>query len=170
MPSYLQQIASRFENLEPDKARELLRIDAAYIRFGLSDGVFGDPRDGAANRLLRHLPRMARMRHFRLYRIGIGERADGAYTHQAVALLDAQQLPTPGNTLAVLDPTGSVAIQATAREYDFHQYSFEAWQQGLQRHHGRGCALLANHPTPHRPSLEPLFLNLPPALVSRLYR
>ena len=39
MPSYLQQIASRFENLEPDKARELLRIDAAYIRFGLSDGV-----------------------------------------------------------------------------------------------------------------------------------
>ena len=66
MPSYLQQIASRFENLEPDKARELLRIDAAYIRFGLSDGVFGDPRDGAANRLLRHLPRMARMRHFRL--------------------------------------------------------------------------------------------------------
>ena len=169
MPSYLQQIASRFEDLEPDKARELLRIDAAYIRFGLSDGALGDPRDGAANHLLRHLPRMARMRHFRLYRIGIGERADGSYTHQAVALLDAQQLPTPGNTLAVLDPTGSVAIQATAREYDFHQYSFEAWQ-GLQRHHGRGCALLANHPTPHRPSLEPLFLNLPPALVSRLCR
>lgn len=44
MPSYLQQIASRFENLEPDKARELLRIDAAYIRFGLSDGAPGDPR------------------------------------------------------------------------------------------------------------------------------
>jgi len=169
MPSYLQQIASRFEDLEPDKARELLRIDAAYIRFGLSNGVPGDPRDSAANRLLRHLPRMARMRHFRLYRIGIGERADGSYTHQAVALLDAQQLPTPGNTLAVLDPTGSVAIQATAREYDFHQYSFETWQ-GLQRHHGRGCALLANHPTPHRPSLKPLFPNLPPAPVSRLYR
>lgn len=169
MPSYLQQIASRFENLEPDKARELLRIDAAYIRFGLSDGVFGDPRDGAANRLLRHLPRMARMRHFRLYRIGIGERADGAYTHQAVALLDAQQLPTPGNTLAVLDPTGNATTQATVREHDCHQYSFETWQD-LQGYYGRGCALLANHPTPLRPSLEPPLPNLPPAPVSQLYR
>ncbi|MCB1824822.1 MAG: hypothetical protein KDJ54_09720 [Candidatus Competibacteraceae bacterium] len=169
MPSYLQQIASRFEDLEPDKARELLRIDAAYIRFGLSDGVPGDPRDGAANRLLRHLPRMARMRHFRLYRIGIGERADGFYTHQAVALLDVHQLPTPGNTLAVLDPTGSVATHATAREHDFHQYSFEAWQD-LQRHYGRGCALLTHHPTPHQPPLEPPFPNPPPAPVSRLCR
>ncbi len=146
MSSFLQQIALRLKDIEPDKARELLRINAAYVCFGLSDHATTDPREGAANRLLRYLPKMARMKHFRLYRIGVGERADGFYAYQAVALLDARQLPTPGNTLAVLDPTGEIAAQATIQESDFHQYSLEAWQN-LQRDHGRGCALLTDCPT-----------------------
>lgn len=140
MHSVLQQIALRFEDTDPDKARELRRIHSAYIAFGLNDGAVATSDDGAA-RLLHYLPRMARMKNFRLYRIGVGERADGAYAHQAVALLETRHLPTPGNTLAVLDPAGIGNAETPARDDDTHQYPFEVWQ-ALQHQYGHGCALL----------------------------
>jgi len=143
MHSVLQQIALRFEHTDPDKARELRRIHSAYIEFGLNHGAVAAPDDGAA-RLLRYLPRMARMKNFRLYRIGVGERANGAYAHQAVALLETRHLPTPSNTLAVLDPVGIDVNETPARDDDTHQYPFEVWQS-LQHHYGHGCALLPNN-------------------------
>ena len=142
MHSVLQQIALRFEHTDPDKARELRRIHSAYIEFGLNDGAVVTPDEGAA-RLLRYLPRMARMKNFRLYRIGVGERANGAYAHQAVALLEARHLPTPGNTLAVLDPAGIDGAETPVQNDDTHQYPFEVWQ-ALQHQYGHGCALLPN--------------------------
>jgi len=145
MPSVLQEIAQQFEVVDPDKAKELRRIEQVYISFGLNDGTvarLGDS-DGATRRLLHLLPRMARMKGFRLYRIGVGEQGNGCYAHQAIALLDARHLPTPGNTLAVLDPTGT--DPSSARNDGSRQYSFEAWQD-LQRHYGHGCALLPNSP------------------------
>jgi hypothetical protein len=143
MPSVLQEIAQQFESIDPDKAKELLRIEQVYTHFGLDDGTAAPTSDGdgAARRLLHYLPRMARMKGFRLYRIGVGEQTNGRYAHQAVALLDACHLPTPGNTLAVLDPLG-IATDAPAAGHDnSRQYSFEAWQH-LQHYYGSGCALL----------------------------
>lgn len=153
MPSVLQQIAQQFESIDSEKASELRRIDTVYTHYGLNDGasLVVDEADAAkadaANRLLRHLPRMARMRNFRLYRIGVGEQANGGYAHQAVALLDARHLPTPGNTLAVLDPADA-AIASRSEPIDgTRQYSFQDWLS-LQTCHGRGCALIAdNRPT-----------------------
>ncbi|HHW77883.1 MAG TPA: hypothetical protein GX399_12785 [Xanthomonadaceae bacterium] len=141
MPSVLQEIAQQFETVDPDKARELRRIEQVYLGFGLNDGAAAQANDsdGATRRLLHYLPRMARMKGFRLYRIGVGERGNGRYAHQAIALLDAGHLPTPGNTLAVLDPVGTHV--PTTRDDGSRQYSFEAWQD-LQRHYGHGCALL----------------------------
>ena len=146
MPSVLQQIALRFEHTDPDKARELYRIHSAYLAFGLNDGAVAASDDNAAQ-LLRYLPRMAHMKNFRLYRIGVGERANGAYAHQAVALLETRHLPTPGNTLAVLDPVGISSTETPAQDDNTHQYPFEVWQ-ALQRQYGRGCALL---PGSHQP-------------------
>ena len=146
MQSVLQQIALRFEHTDPDKARELRRIHSAYIEFGLNDGTVTASDDGAAQ-LLRYLPRIAHMKNFRLYRIGIGERADGAYAHQAVALLETRHLPTPGNTLAVLDPAGIGGAETPAQDDDTHQYPFEVWQ-ALQHQYGHGCALLPNSRQP----------------------
>lgn len=146
MHSVLQQIAQRFERTDPDKARELRRIHSAYIEFGLNDGAATACDDGA-DRLLRYLPRMARMKNFRLYRIGVGERANGAYAHQAVALLETHHLPTPGNTLAVLDPAGIGNSDTPVRDDNTHQYPFEVWQ-ALQRQYGHGCALLPNSGPP----------------------
>lgn len=143
MPSVLQQIALQFEHTDPDKARELHRIDSAYIEFGLNDDELAATDDGAA-RLLRYLPRMAHMKNFRLYRIGVGERADGVYAHQAVALLESRHLPTPGNTLAVLDPAGISDADRPARDDHTHQYPFEVWQ-ALQCQYGHGCALIPSH-------------------------
>lgn len=143
IPSVLQQIAIRFEDVDPDKARELRRIDSAYIRFGLNDDRTSDPREDAASHLLRYLPRMAHMRNFRLYRIGVGEQANGSYAHQAVALLEARHLPTPGNTLVVLDPKGISPIEPLARDSDSHQYSFEVWRDS-QQSYGHGCALITD--------------------------
>lgn len=145
MPSVLQEIAQQFEAVDPDKARELRRIEQVYLGFGLNDGAVAQTGDGdgATRRLLHYLPRMARMKGFRLYRIGVGERGNGCYAHQAIALLDARHLPTPGNTLAVLDPLGAAALESS--DDGCRQYSFEAWQD-LQRHFGYGCALLpGNH-------------------------
>jgi len=139
MPSVLQQIAQQFESIDPDKANELRRIDDVYTSFGFNDSATAD--DGAARRLLHYLPRMARMKGFRLYRIGVGEQENGGYAHQAVALLDAHHLPTPGNTLAVLDPVGVEAVPLEARDEESHQYFFEVWQT-LQYHYGHGCALI----------------------------
>ena len=146
MFSVLQQIAQQFETIDPDKARELRRIDAVYTDFGLSDGaVDSDGGDDPAYRLLHYLPRMARMKNFRLYRIGVGEQSSGGYAHQAVALLEAGHLPTPGNALAVLDPVGINAPPPASRDGS-HQYFFEVWQT-LQHHYGHGCALLHDgHP------------------------
>ena len=150
MPSVLQEIAQQFEATDPEKARELRRIDAAYLNFGLNDGSVAadDDRDGPTHQLLHHLPRMARMKGFRLYPIGVGEQGDGRYAHQAIALLDAGHLPTPGNTLAGLDPTKTPPPQPSARGDGSHQYFF-ADRQDLQRHYGRGCTLL-----PHRHSVR----------------
>ena len=147
MPSVLQEIAQRFEAVDPAKAKELRRIEQVYIGFGLSDGLAVQINDseGTTRRLLRFLARMARMKDFRLYPIGVGERGQGRYAHQAIALLDARHLPTPGNTLAVLDPTGVDALADP--DNDSGQYSFEAWQD-LQRRYGCGCALL---PLNHQP-------------------
>jgi hypothetical protein len=39
MPSVLQEIAQRFETVDPARARELRRIEQVYISFGLSDGA-----------------------------------------------------------------------------------------------------------------------------------
>ena len=144
MPSVLQEIAQRFEVVDPAKAKELRRIEQVYIRFGLSDGaaVHINDSEGTTRRLLRFLSRMARMKDFRLYPIGVGERERGRYAHQAIALLDARHLPTPGNTLAVLDPTGADA--PADPDNGSRQYSFEAWQN-LQRRYGHGCALLPHH-------------------------
>jgi hypothetical protein len=143
MHSVLQQIALQFEHTDPDKARELRRIHSTYIAFGLNDGAVAASDDGA-DQLLRYLPRMARMKNFRLYRIGIGERANGAYAHQAVALLETRHLPTPGNTLAVLDPAGiGNNVETPVRDDSTHQYPFEVWQ-ALQHQYGHGCALLPN--------------------------
>ncbi len=143
MPSVLQEIAQQFEATDPEKARELRRIDAAYLNFGLNDQTVtdNDNDDGPTRQLLHHLPRMARMKSFRLYPIGVGEQGDGRYAHQAIALLDAGHLPTPGNTLAVLDPTGTPNAELAAKEDGSGQYSFAVWQD-LQRRYGHGCALL----------------------------
>lgn len=141
MPSVLQEIAQRFETVDPARARELRRIEQVYISFGLSDGAvarIGDSED-TTRRLLRFIPRMARMRGFRLYPIGVGERDCGRFAHQALALLDARHLPTPGNALAVLDPKGTDT--PTDPGDGFRQYSFEVWRD-LQRRHGPDCALL----------------------------
>jgi hypothetical protein len=146
MHSVLQQIALQFEHSDPDKARELRRIHSAYIAFGLNDGAVAASDESAA-RLLRYLPRMARMKDFRLYRIGVGEQANGAYAHQAVALLETRHLPTPGNTLAVLDPAGIDGAETLVQNDDTHQYPFEVWQ-ALQHQYGHGCALLPNSRQP----------------------
>lgn len=141
MPSVLQEIAQQFEVVDPARARELRRIEQLYISFGLNDGATVQINDSESttHRLLRFLSRMARMKDFRLYPIGVGERGQGRYAHQAIALLDARHLPTPGNTLAVLDPTGANA--PAEPDNGSRQYSFEAWQN-LQRRYGHGCALL----------------------------
>ncbi|MCK7579596.1 MAG: hypothetical protein MZV65_30385 [Chromatiales bacterium] len=39
MPSVLQEIAQQFEVVDPDKAKELRRIEQVYISFGLNDGT-----------------------------------------------------------------------------------------------------------------------------------
>lgn len=146
MPSVLQQIAQQFECVDPDKANELRRIEQVYTHFGFNDNTSAEmgEEDSATLRLLHYLPRMARMKDFRLYRIGIGERENGGYAHQAVALLDAHHLPTPGNTLAVLDPIGTDVSKPATSDEESHQYFFEVWQT-LQYHYGRGCALIPDH-------------------------
>ena len=143
MSSVLQQIAQQFEAIDPGKANELRRIDDVYTSFGFNDSTVGQNDDGAARRLLHYLPRMAKMRGFRLYRIGVGEQENGDYAHQAVALLDARHLPTPGNTLAVLDPLplDVDVVPAVHSDEQSHQYFFETWQT-LQYHYGHGCALI----------------------------
>ena len=143
MLSVLQQIALQFERTDPDKARELHRIHSAYLAFRLNDSAVA-ASDDSADLVLRYLPRMAHMKNFRLYRIGIGEQANGAYAHQAVALLETRRLPTPANTLVVLDPAGIDSAETPVRNDDTHQYPFEVWQ-ALQRQYGHGCALLPNH-------------------------
>jgi len=148
MPSVLQEIAQQFEATDPEKARELRRIDAAYLNFGWNNDAVAaeNDSDDPTRQLLHHLPRMARMKGFRLYPIGVGEQGDGRYAHQAIALLDAGHLPTPGNTLAVLDPTGTPAIELAAQDDGSRQYPFAIWQD-LQRRYGRGCALLPSRPS-----------------------
>ncbi|MFO1370851.1 MAG: hypothetical protein U1F42_00045 [Candidatus Competibacteraceae bacterium] len=143
MPNVLQQIAQQLENIDPEKAKELHRIDEVYASFGLNDTIaaHAGEGDGAANHLLHYLPRMARMRNFRLYRIGVGEQMNGGYAHQAVALLDARHLPTPGNTLAVLDPADTMVADPLHSVDGLHQYSFEDWLN-LQTCYGHGCALI----------------------------
>ncbi len=142
MSSVLQQIAQQFESIDPDKAKELRRIDTVYSGFGLNNGVTTPAGDDPAYRLLRYLPRMARMKNFRLYRIGVGEQSSGGYAHQAVAVLETDHLPTPGNTLAVLDPVGVNAPPPATHEGS-QQYFFEVWQT-LQHHYGHGCALISD--------------------------
>lgn len=146
MSHVLQQIAQHFDDIDPDKARELRRIDTVYTHLGL-DGVSisTDTCDNPTQRLLRHLPRMARMKGFRLYRIGVGAQANGRYAHEAVALLDARHLPTPGNTLAVLDLSETGISEVSSCVDDSHQYSFASWQN-LQGQFGYGCALLPDAP------------------------
>ena len=148
MSSVLQQIARQLEAIDPDKAKELRRIDDVYASFGFNNNAAAHTDDHAARHLLYHLPRMARMKGFRLYRIGVGEQENGNYAHQAVALLDAHHLPTPGNTLAVLDPVG-VEIDTAPLEMsdeESRQYFFEVWQT-LQYYYGHGCALISDKPT-----------------------
>jgi hypothetical protein len=151
MSSVLQQIAEQFECIDPDKANELRRIEQVYTHFGFDDSIAtqtGD-KEGATDRLLHYLPRMARMKDFRLYRIGVGEQENGGYAHEAVALLDAHHLPTPGNTLAVLDPIGTEAsTPSSANDEISHQYFFEVWQT-LQRYYGQGCALIPDNERSH---------------------
>jgi hypothetical protein len=151
MPSVLQQIAQQFESIDPDKANELRRIDDVYTQFGFNDSATTQADDGAARRLLHYLPRMARMKGFRLYRIGVGEQENGGYAHQAVALLDARHLPTPGNTLAVLDPVGVEAAPPEMSDEESHQYFFEVWQT-LQYYYGHGCALIPDRQPTQTPS------------------
>lgn len=141
MLSVLQEIAQQFDAVDPARAKELRRIEQVYTRFFLNDDSTDQLGDGedTARRLLHFLSRKARLKEFRLYPIGVGERVHGRYAHQAIALLDARHLPTPGNTLAVLDPAG--ANPPPARNDELRQYSFESWQ-GLQGYYGRGCALL----------------------------
>ncbi|MCB1769217.1 MAG: hypothetical protein KDJ31_05870 [Candidatus Competibacteraceae bacterium] len=148
MSSVLQQIAEQFECIDPDKANELRRIEQVYTHFGFDDNNIaqGSDQEGATRRMLHYLPRMARMKDFRLYRIGVGEQKNGGYAHQAVALLDAHHLPTPGNTLAVLDPIGTEASTPAASDETSHQYFFEVWQT-LQHHYGHGCALIPDYQT-----------------------
>lgn len=146
MSSVLQQIARQLESIDPDKAKELRRIDDVYASFGFNNNVAAHTDDHAARHLLHHLPRMARMKGFRLYRIGVGEQENGDYAHQAVALLDARHLPTPGNTLAVLDPVGIDAAPMEMSEEESRQYFFEVWQT-LQYYYGHGCALISDKPT-----------------------
>ena len=141
MPSVLKQIARQFEQIDPDKANELRRIDEVYTQFGFNTSTAPQADDGATRRLLHYLPRMARMKGFRLYRIGVGEQENGDYAHQAVALLDAHHLPTPGNTLAVLDPVGVDATPPESSTDECRQYFFEVWQT-LQYYYGHGCALI----------------------------
>ncbi len=146
MSHVLQQIAQHFDDIDPDKARELRRIDNVYTHLGLDGAsIATDACDNPTQRLLRYLPRMARMKGFRLYRIGVGVQANGRYAHEAVALLDARHLPTPGNTLAVLDPGETGISESSSSADDSHQYSFESWQN-LQGHFGHGCALLPDDP------------------------
>lgn len=140
MVTLLQQIACQFEATAPTKAKELRRIDQVYIAYDFHQNAISNASHASeADHLLHFLPRMARMKDFRLYRIGVGARQNGGYARQAVAVLDAQHLPTPGNTLAVLDPQGVEGIGTG--EHDSRQYSFEIWQ-ALQYRYGRGCALL----------------------------
>lgn len=154
MPSVLKQIAQQFEQIDPDKANELRRIDEVYTQFGFNDSTTTQQADdGAARRLLHYLPRMARMKGFRLYRIGVGEQENGGYAHQAVALLDAHHLPTPGNTLAVLDPVGVDVAPPEVSDEESHQYFFEVWQT-LQYYYGHGCALIPDKPS--APTQTPL--------------
>lgn len=153
MSSVLQQIAEQFECIDPDKANELRRIEQVYTHFGFNSSQSsvqtGDgDGDGVNRRLLHYLPRMARMKDFRLYRIGVGERENGGYAHQAVALLDAHHLPTPGNALAVLDPIGTDASTPSASDDESHQYFFEVWQT-LQHYYGQGCALIPDGERPY---------------------
>ncbi|HRF43017.1 MAG TPA: hypothetical protein PLD30_02090 [Candidatus Competibacteraceae bacterium] len=147
MSSVLQQIAEQFECIDPDKANELRRIEQVYTHFGFDDSIAAQAGDkeSATRRLLHYLPRMARMKDFRLYRIGVGEQENGGYAHQAIALLDAHHLPTPGNTLAVLDPIGAETSTTPSASDDVsHQYFFEVWQT-LQHYYGRGCALIPDN-------------------------
>ena len=147
MSSVLQEIAQQFDSVDPARAKELRRIEQAYTSFCLSDGTAEpiEAREENTRTLLRFLSRMARVKEFRLYPIGVGERAHGRYAHQAIALLDSRHLPTPGNTLAVLDPVGMEA--PCAPDQALRQYSFESWRS-LQGHYGRGCALLPlNNPS-----------------------
>jgi hypothetical protein len=147
MSHVLQQIAQHFDDIDPDKARELRRIDDVYTHLGLDGAsIATDVCDNPTQRLLRYLPRMARMKGFRLYRIGVGQQPNGRYAHEAVALLDARQLPTPGNTLAVLDPSETgISDDASSWVDGSHQYSFASWQN-LQGQFGHGCALLPDAP------------------------
>ena len=141
MSSILQEIAQQFDAVDPARAKELRRIEQVYSRFFLSDDPT-DPLDddeGMARRLLHFLSRKARLKEFRLYPIGVGEQAHGRYAHQAIALLDARHLPTPGNPSAVPEPAAATA--SLTRNDELRQYSFESWQD-LQGHYGRGCALL----------------------------
>jgi len=146
MSSVLQQIAEQIECIDPGKANELRRIEQVYINFGFDnhEATQASDKEGATLRLLHYLPRMARMKDFRLYRIGVGEQENGGYAHQAVALLDARHLPTPGNTLAVLDPIGTEVSTPPVDDETSHQYFFEVWQT-LQRYYGQGCALIPDH-------------------------
>ncbi|MGB2683189.1 MAG: hypothetical protein WBE39_17985 [Candidatus Competibacter sp.] len=146
MPSVLQEIAQQFDGIDPIRAKELRRIEQAYISFCLNDDTTAKPgaREENTQNLLRFLSRMARVKEFRLYPIGVGERDHGRYAHQAIALLDSRHLPTPGNTLAVLDPTGVDSPSAHSQE--LRQYSFESWRT-LQGYYGRGCALLPINPS-----------------------
>ncbi len=156
MSSVLQQIAEQFECIDPDKANELRRIEQVYTHFGFDGSIVAQASDkeSATRRLLHYLPRMARMKDFRLYRIGVGEQENGGYAHQAIALLDAHHLPTPGNTLAVLDPIGAETSTTPSASDDVsrpsasddvsHQYFFEVWQT-LQHYYGRGCALIPDN-------------------------
>ncbi|MBL8251764.1 MAG: hypothetical protein JNK31_08860 [Candidatus Competibacter sp.] len=146
MPSVLQEIAQQFDRIDPIRAKELRRIEQAYISFCLNDDAAEKPDapEESTQHLLRFLSRMARVKEFRLYPIGVGERDHGRYAHQAIALLDSRHLPTPGNTLAVLDPVGAAA--PVMPDQELRQYSFESWRT-LQGYYGRGCALLPINPS-----------------------
>ena len=142
-PVSCKKSPQQLENIDPDKAKELLRIEQVYTYFGLDDSTINLNSDGdsATCRLLHYLPRIARMKGFRLYWTELENKLMCTALVRTLLCWMPVILPTPSNNLAVLNPLRIATDIRTVEDKNPRQYYLEVWQH-LQRYHGYGCALL----------------------------